>query len=294
LSLTLLHGTAEVHSEEATSILLAWNWEPTVVLGLVAALLGYGLLAWRLYATHGRFDGRAAIAWVFGLLAVTVALMSPLDALADTRLLSAHMVQHGLLMSVAPPLLLLGLYPRLVVPVTRPIMKPLLRDRRTHAVLKAASSPGLALGIWLVVLYAWHVPTLYQWALRNEVVHIVEHVFFIHAGLLFWLPVIEPVPTLTRMKLSEKLAYLAVAQVGTGVLAAIMIWGPPLYPFYESSQTFWGLSTVADQRVAGLTMMVMDMLPALSVAGWILFKSLTVEERRERSINRKEEAWRVI
>jgi len=278
----LLH-TDHAHPQELGGTLSSWHWEPTVLLGLVVAILGYGLLAWRLWRASGRFDGRAATAWALGLLAVFVALQSPLDALAGESLLSANMLQHGLLMSVAPPLLLLGLYPRVVVPFTRPVVRPLLRNRRTHALLRAASMPALAIGAWLAVLYAWHVPALYELALRNERVHIVEHLFFVNAGLLFWMPVIEPMPALVRMGPPAKLAYLAVGQVGTALVVAVLIWGPPLYPFYDASRTLWGLSAAADQRLAGLTMMVVDMLVALSVAGWVVFRWLAGAERWERS-----------
>ena len=277
----LLHG-GRAHPEALGGALSSWQWEPTVLLGLVGAILGYGLLAWRLWRFSGRFDGRAAAAWALGLLAVLVALQSPLDAVAGERLLSAHMLQHGLLMSVAPPLLLLGLYPRLVVPFTRPVVRPLLRNRRTHALLRVASMPALALGVWLVVLYAWHVPALYELALRNESVHVVEHLFFVNVGLLFWLPVIQPVPALVRMNPPAKLAYLAAGQVGTACLAAALIWGPLLYPFYDASRALWGLSAAADQRIAGLTMMVVDMLVALSAAGWVVFGALAMADRRGR------------
>ena len=276
MGVLLLHGDV-AHPEELAGALSSWHWEPTVLLGLLAAILGYGLLAWRLWRASGRFDGRAAAAWALGLLTVRVALQSPLDAVAGERLLSAHMLQHGLLMSVAPPLLLLGLYPRLVVPFTRPVVRPLLRNRRTHALLRAASMPALAIGAWLAVLYAWHVPALYELALRNETVHVVEHLFFVNVGLLFWLPVIQPVPALVQMSLPAKLAYLA----------AELIWGPLLYPFYDASRALWGLSTAADQRIAGLTMMVVDMLVALSAAGWIVSRALTTAERRERREHRE-------
>ena len=299
MGILLLHG-GHGHPEDLDGVLLSWHWEPAVLLGLAVALLGYGLLAWRLWRASGRFDARAAVAWALGILVVLVALQSPLDAVAGESLLSAHMLQHGLLMSVAPPLLLLGLYPRLVVPFTRPVVKPILGDRRTHAVLRVASMPALALGAWLAVLYAWHLPALYEWALRNETVHVVEHLFFVNVGILFWLPVIEPVPALVRMKPSAKLAYLAAGQVGTALLAAALIWGPLLYPFYDASQSLWGLSAAVDQRIAGLTMVVVDMLAALSVAGWVVFRWLATAERRGRSSSkglpvaeREGEAWRV-
>ena len=274
----LLHA-GETHARPE-DLLASWHWDAPVLFCLGVAALGYAFVAWRLWRTAGRFDGRAGAAWALGLLVVFVALESPLDAIAEEHLVSAHMLQHGLLMSVAPPLLLLGLYPRLVVPFTRPALKPLLRNPRTHAALRVLSAPALALGLWLAVLYAWHLPALYQSALRNEPVHVAQHLFFVNAGLLFWLPVIEPVPALSRMRPIAKLGYLAAGQVGTALLAAALLWGPELYPFYDPLETLWGLSRETDQRLAGLVMMVVDMVVALTVAGWIVLRTLGREAGR--------------
>jgi len=286
VALLLLHGTdAHAHPEEPSGHLALWHWDAPVLLGLGVAALGYAFVAWRLWRKAGRFDGRAAAAWALGLMVVLVALESPLDAIAEERLLSAHMLQHGLLMSVAPPLLLLGLYPRLVVPFTRPVLRPLLGNPRAHAALRAASAPTLALGLWLSILYAWHLPALYEGAMRSETLHVGQHLFFVNAGLLFWLPVIEPVPTLARMKPLAKLGYLAAGQVGTAVLAAVLLWGPEIYPFYGPLDTSWGLSREADQRLAGLVMVVVDMLVALTFAGWIVTRMLAEAERRGRRLS---------
>jgi len=282
----MLHGAeAHAHPESLPSHLASWHWDATVLLGLGVAALGYAFVAWRLWRMAGRFHGWAATAWALGLLVVFVALESPLDSVAEETLISAHMLQHGLLMSVAPPLLLLGLYPRLVVPFSRPIVKPLLRNRRAHTMLRAASAPTLALGLWLMVLYAWHLPVLYHWVLRNETLHVAQHLFFVNAGLLFWLPVIEPVPALVRMKPLAKLGYLAAGQVGTALLAAALLWGPQLYPFYDSPDALWGISREADQRLAGLVMMVVDMLVALTFAGWIVLNAMVEAGRRGRRLS---------
>jgi cytochrome c oxidase assembly factor CtaG len=278
----LLHGG---HGHAAGTPAFPWHWDPTVLLGLGVAAVGYALLAWRLWRKTGRFERRAAASWGLGLAVVFLALESPLDAVAEESLLSAHMLQHGLLMSVAPPLLLLGLYPRLVVPFTRPVFKPLLRNWRAHAVLRELSNPVWALGLWFGVLYAWHLPALYGMALRNEPVHVLQHVFFLNAGLVFWLPVIEPVPALVRMGTRAKMGYLAAAEAGMALPAALLVWGPELYPFYESADALWGLSTEGDRRLAGLVMVVVDMVVVLSFAGWILLREASEWERKERRRN---------
>ncbi len=262
----------------------SWHWDPTVLLGLGVSAGGYALLSCRLWRAAGRFDRRAAASWTLGLLIILVALESPLDKIAEEKLLSAHMLQHGLLMSVAPPLLLLGLYPRLIVPFSRPIIKPLLLNPHAHSALRVLSAPAMALGMWLAVLYAWHLPVVYQAALRGDSLHIVEHLFFVNAGLLFWAPIIEPVPALVRMKPLAKLGYLAAAEAGMAMLVALFLWGPQLYPFYDGASP-WGISWSLDQRLAGLVMVVVDMLVVLTAAGWISFRALADIERRHRRLS---------
>jgi cytochrome c oxidase assembly factor CtaG len=256
-----------------------WSFDPAA---LAAAAVALALYAQAWLRLRQRSRPAHPLLFAAGVAAGVLAVVSPLDAIAEEHLVSAHMLQHGLLMSVAPPLLLLGLYPRLVVPYTRPVLKPLLRDRRAHAVLRSLSAPALALGLWLAVLYVWHLPALYQSALRNEGVHVAQHLFFVNAGLLFWLPVIEPVPALARMRPLAKLGYLAAGQVGTALLAAALVWGPELYHFYDPLDTLWGLSHAADQRLAGLVMMVVDMLVALTAAGWIVLGAPGREAGRRR------------
>jgi putative membrane protein len=127
--------------------------------------------------------------------------------------------------------------------------------------------------------YIWHLPSLYMLALESPSVHIAEHLSFVTAGMLFWLPIIEPVPGLVKMRSLAKLAYLAMGQIGTIPLVAILIWSPALiYPFYAFQSTPWNIPHMFDQQLAGILMMTIDMLVALTAAGWIVLKALAFSE----------------
>ena len=168
-----------------------WSWEPTVVLGIAAAAAAYAI-AWRRGLLRADDDVRAWVGtprtrcWFFGagLLVGFIALLSPLDTGGDLYLFSLHMVQHLLLMMVAPPLCILGLVG----------MRPLRASppgglRRLWAVLV---NPWSATLIFSAVLLVWHVPALYDATLTTEPIHVFEHLSFIAVGVLFWWPIIDP------------------------------------------------------------------------------------------------------
>ncbi len=274
-------GTAAFLHTGSHGSALAWHWDPPVVVGLLVAAGGYAALAPRLDRRGGRGDGRAAAAWYAGLVVILLAIESPLDAIGEQHLLAAHMLQHGLLMTVAPPLLLLGLYPRLVVPATRPLLRPLLRNPRSHRVLAVVAGPPAALAIWLAIVAAWHVPALYDAALASSTTHVAQHLLFVTGGLLLWLPVLEPLPGLVRLRPAAKLAYLAAAQAATGVIAAVLVWSPEVvYGHYGEVETLWGLTRLGDQQLGAALMMVLDMVVALAAASWIVLRALLLADWR--------------
>ncbi len=274
--------------------LLAWRLDLPVAVGLAFAVAVWLALALP-HLRRGKLAPHVATAFVAGLATVVVALASPLDALGEQHLLVAHMLQHELLLAVAPPLLLLGLTPRIVAPVARRTLAPALRSRRGRAVLRVLAGPELALTVFVGTLWAWHVPGLYAAALSSSGWHVVEHVSFITAGLLLWLPLLEPVPGLVHLGLRGKLVYLAVAQAAVGVVAAVLLlWPDLLYPWYAERSTVAGLSHLADQRLAGGLMLVLDMVVGLTVALWLVLGALHRDERRARRGARQgaaEVAW---
>jgi cytochrome c oxidase assembly factor CtaG len=240
------------------------HWTPSVGL-LVAAGLLLVVYAHGWWALHRRRPRRLPTwrlgCFVAGTALLLVALVSPLDALADT-LLSAHMAQHLLLMMAAPPLLWLG------APVA-PLLRGLPATARRRVVARLVGwSPLRIAGRWLgrpavcltgfvAVTWLWHVPALYEWALHDELVHDAEHLCFLAAGLLFWWPVVAPWPARGADRRWVALPYLLLAMIENTVFSAIFTFSDRvLYPSYAAGPRVLGLEPLADQMLAGAVMWV--------------------------------------
>lgn len=188
---------------------------------------------------RGLIRGYHIFLFVAGLVALAIALLSPLDGKADSRF-SAHMVQHVLLAMVAPALLFLG--------TPSPVARAALIRPRLRAFIGRLTDPVIAFSAFFLSLYVWHIPTLYGLALHNEYVHALQHASFFYAGLLFWWRIIDP----THGWFSfwdwppAKWVYLLVAAPASYVLGTFL-WGSSqiLYPYYSGS------GALADQRLGG-------------------------------------------
>jgi cytochrome c oxidase assembly factor CtaG len=202
-----------------------WTLEP---LQLVPSLLLAAVYAKRVHTLRER--GTAPPAWRIGLfglgvLLLLIALVSPLDYYAE-RSFGMHMTQHILLGDLAPLALLGGL--------TRPVLRPVLRF--VHP-LRRIFHPGAALGLWALNLYVWHLPFLYEAALRHDPVHALEHACFFAGGILLWMPVLETIPMPEWFGTGAKLGYVAVARVVSTVLGNVFVWpNTVFYSFYEESR----------------------------------------------------------
>jgi putative membrane protein len=223
---------------------------------------------------------RQLAAFIGSLVAILVALVSPLDGLGEDYLFSAHMVQHLLLGDIAPLLMLLAL--------SRVIMRPL--TRRLQAVERALgplAHPASALILWLGLVYLWHVPALYNAALEHSAAHALQHVSFFTAGTLVWWPLIQPVPMRHRLTGMWTFAYIGAAKLGLASLGLYLTWTSTVaFTFYEKVPRIWGLSAISDQNVGGAIMMVEQSVLLVSVLailfGWMLVQSELDELRRER------------
>ena len=254
------------------SVLLAWSLPgaPTLLslLGLFLYLRGWRVLhrtrpqqfpAWRL--------------WIFvaGLVSIYIALGSPLDAYDDV-LLSVHMMQHLVLMSIAPPLLLLG---QPMVPVLRGLPRWTMRaglarviaSPTLHRVGRAIVQPAFAWTVMLTAFFGWHTPSAYDLALRSEHWHNVEHACFLGTSLLFWWPVIRPWPSRPRRPRWLLLPYLLTADIANTILCALLVFSGHLYyPAYALVQRPIVISAMEDQVAAGVLMWVLGSIPFLAAS----------------------------
>jgi cytochrome c oxidase assembly factor CtaG len=210
-----------------------------------------------------------------GIGLLLVALVSPLDYYVD-RSFGLHMTQHILLGDLAPLALLGG--------VTRPVLRPLLRY--IHP-LRRIFHPFAALAIWAVNLYVWHLPFLYEAALRHDAVHALEHICFFSAGILMWAPVLETIPMPEWFGTGAKLGYVAVVRLVETILGNFLIWpNTVFYRFYEHASRPWGLSAISDQRLAGSVMMIEGSLVTIIALAWLFLRLAAEGEQRQRLLER--------
>jgi putative membrane protein len=265
-------------------VLARWWPDPFLVVALAVGAGGYvrGLRTlWR-RAGVGRGVTRArATAFAAGVLALALALLSPLDALA-TALFSAHMLQHLLLMLVAAPLLVLGLpgYTLLwAVPLRarRALARAWNRAPWLRAAAHALGAPLAAVTLHAVAVWGWHLPSLYVAALESDAVHALEHASFLGTALLFWWRV--------RASAGSGVALLCVfvTAMHSGMLGLLISLAPTAwYPVQGVGAPGWGLTTLEDQQLAGLIMWVPGNLVYLGATLALLVAWLRAAERRTR------------
>lgn len=209
------------------------------------------------------------VAAVFVVVAVQ---LPPLDTLAD-EVLVAHMIQHILIGEIASLFIVLGL--------SGPVLAPLLRIRVTRP-LRVLANPLVALVLWTVDLYVWHLPLLYQLAIRHDLIHALEHACLLWFGTLLWLGLLGPLRKPTWFVGWGRLGYVvAVRFVGT-VLGNVLIWMQTvLYPVYDSSDARHGLSALSDQNLAGAVMMIVQMLLTAGLVCWLFLRYTKQDEERQ-------------
>jgi len=258
----------------------AWSVDPSLVLVLltVAALYAHAVHA-RPRAVRGRagIERWRMVAFGAGMLTVVVALVSPLDRLAEA-LFAAHMVQHLLLTVVAAPLLVLGraniaLRSAVPVDVRRRAGRRLARGLRRAG---PAAAVSLGVGAHVATLLLWHVPAAYDAALRLPSVHVTEHVTLLLGGLAFWVVVgagrRRPVP-------AAGLAAFVASLVSVLLAAAMTVADRPWYTSHLTSTSAWGLSPLEDQQLAAAIMWVPGGLVYLAAAGVVVFRWIRDDER---------------
>src|SRR6476661_9460305 len=260
---------------------LAWAGPATVVVSLAIGGVIY-TEGWRQYGNSlpARFTGLQLVAFLSGLACLWAGFASPLDEAADARL-SAHMVQHIVVLTAAPALLLLGdpllpLLRGLPSSFRRTCVAAFARRRWLRRAAHALVHPLVALILSSVILWSWHVPALYQLALRVPAIHLIEHASFFAGGLLFWFPVVQPWPSRPRWPSGAMIPYLLAADVQNTVLAAVLTFSDRvLYPFYEFHNRATEAAALGDQVLAGVIMWVPMSLAYLIPAALLTIRLLS-------------------
>ena len=196
-----------------------------------------------------------------GLRSSSFSLVAPVAHIGE-ELVLGHMAQHLLLMDVAAVLMVLGL--------TGPLLQPLLA-KRWLSWTQVFTHPAVALPVWIVVLFVWHAPPLYQGALNNELIHGLEHAMFVGAGVAMWMALIGPLPKPVWFGSGAKLIYVGAIRLSGAVLGNVFMWsGTVLYPDYAAGEAYWNISPLADQGAAGILMMFESTI-VIAVSLTILF-----------------------
>jgi putative membrane protein len=236
-----------------------------------------------------RLDRESAGSWqaasfALGLLFIWAAMASPLSAL-DHDMLTAHMVQHLLLMTLAPPLILLG------VSVKPPLHGPLQaigRPSRSGPIQRMGSAlthPALCWFGAAGTLVAWHIPSVFVLGSRSQTWHGIEQASFLAAGLLFWWPVVQPLPNSLKWPESSMLLYLFLATLPCDILSGFLVFcDRVVYPVFLSSPRSFGLSALEDQQCAGALMWTCVTVVYLIAAAVVAARLLSPHRSEEPSI----------
>lgn len=239
----------------------SWNSEPSIWMPLLFSILIYawGLHnAWRRAGRGRGITARQCICFACAILVLVLALMSPLDALSHA-LFSAHMIQHLILMLVAAPLLVLSDYQLAFLWVlprrrARALGSGFHQSQSVSGGWRVFTNPVFVWVVFTLAMWLWHTPLLYQAALDNEWIHILEHLIFLMTAMLFWwLLLKQQRPDHIHYAMTIPFLFLTVLQ--SGILGALMTFTTQAwYPAYAVSTTTWGLTPLEDQQLAGLIM----------------------------------------
>jgi putative membrane protein len=254
-----------------------WTFAPIVLLALAAYL---GIYVWRWRISRAEGGARAApvsklVLWITGIACLFVALVSPVDRWGE-QLASMHMVQHLLIADLAPIALTLALTKHILRPVTR----------RIQWLEKAAGPfghPAFGVVAYVSAMWIWHIPVMYEAALKHSFVHVLEHLSFAAAGLLYWWHLLSPIRSRLRLGGLGPVLYMASTKILVGFLGILLAFSPDvLYHFYEVApgSTRWGLSPLDDQRVAGL-IMALEQSIVMGIALAYLFVRMLAESEEE-------------
>lgn len=246
------------------------------VLGILVALGAWAALylrgTARLRGTPRAVPGWRVACFFSGLALLGLAIASPLAHLAD-ELFWAHMLEHLLIGDAAALLLVLGL--------TGPLIAPILRLPGFGA-LRVLAHPVLAYVLWAANLYLWHVAPLHESAVRNDDVHVLQHVLFLSLGMNMWMALLGPLPKPSWFGNAAQLAYIIGVRLTAAVLGNVLVFGGgALYDVYAPGEAQWSISPGGDQVAAGAIMMVEGSLMTIGLFCWLFLRAARQTDERQ-------------
>jgi putative membrane protein len=246
--------------------------EPLQLLAASVVVVLYALRA-RELAREGRpVPAARQASFHSGVALIVIVLLSPLGHLSN-ELLAAHMAEHLLMADIGALLIVLGL--------TGPLLAPVLRIRAFDR-LRVLAHPAVALPLWAINLYVWHLPALYQAALRNNSVHALQHTMFIALGVNMWMPLFGPLPMPAWFRNLQRLGYIVAVRLIGAVLGNVFVWsGTIFYPYYARGEAYWKISALSDQSTAGAIMMVEGSILTVCLFAWLFLRAAREGEERQ-------------
>lgn len=286
------------------AVLLSWDWRIEVIIVLALAGTFYLRGWWRLRRrarSHERYRGYRRspwrltavwrpIAYVSGLLIIALALLSPIDVLGQ-QLFFMHMIQHVLLMMIAPPLLLIanpmpftlwGLPDGWRLKAGGVIGRGLHRDSQFRHALRTVANPGIVWLLWVIVLVGWHDPTLYNAALENEWVHDLEHITFFLVSMLFYWHITGAGPRIHKQFGLVGRTAMVVSGIPVNMLLGMVLTlaTTVIYTYYLKVPRVWGMDALTDQQISGFIMWVPGSMMHIVAALILVYRILDKEDQK--------------
>ena len=246
--------------------LTSFSVHPSTVIGIVALAVLYEWAARRFVACRLGAPAAPPAPFHGALVIMFFSLNGWLHDLSDAYLFSAHMVQHLVLALVVAPLLIMGVTGRdaaagaIAPPASAPVARWLTKPTHCFAIFN-------------VVLAAWHLPPLYNYALAHHPVHIVQHLMFLVASVIMWWPVLSPLPELPRLSYPGQMLYLFLMSIPMAIVAVYIAYADEvLYPLYASAPRVWGITPMSDQMIGGLIMWIPGGLFFYAIISVVFFR----------------------
>ncbi|MBI4898321.1 MAG: cytochrome c oxidase assembly protein [Actinobacteria bacterium] len=249
------------------------DWSFALTLGSLSppmvAMLAFVVGGYAVRARTLAGEGRAVPRWRRVCFAVSAAVLlleplSPIGAGADGSFTS-HMLEHLLIGDIAALLMVLG--------ITGPLIAPMLK-LDLIAKLRVLTNPLVALPLWLVNLYVWHLPVMMEGAIDHETVHVVQHLLFFGLGFNMWMPLFGPLPRPVWFGNVARLFYIVAVRLTGLLLGNFFIFsGRVYYDNYIGADNMWGLGPLADQSTAGAVMMAEGTIVTFALLAWLFVKA---------------------